>query len=408
MSIFDYVNHDDRFYVSKEDIEKEFNRINPQEKRELSATFTRNTEIAKARLEELEDASNLNAVVQTVATGIDLFAQDSLLLTNELTKVDAVILASLLVEFFIGTSDLPYAEYLMNEYESKLCMVLSEIYDFKDWNSYKLFKNRKEFFGKYLNANEMDVFLENARDLIAGDVNSSSFTYLSEKSPIVVADIFNKMEVQEDLSVYFDTIIDTYKDVAIGLSSEHYKQALEEDTFEKIAKERKTEVLFCPKCGNKIEKGSIFCSKCGTKVKTVAMEGWGDGIPVYEESDIMTDQDVYEFVMEFLFQKVIKQDGYEIVTSNRDRERMPSFVLKKDNELIFLLVEGGIAPHHPSLSWQRKKAFVEHAVKYHAKCLYAAVSIGATDAERFEAGLALKNDAYYFNFTGFEPVIYIK
>ena len=136
---------------------------------------------------------------------------------------------------------------------------------------------------------------------------------------------------------------------------------------------------------------------------------WGPGIPEYTQDDLMTYKDKLEFAMEIVFKYGIKPEGYKVIAAESDPDKIPNFVLEKDGERFFLLVKPTVYPDDTKdLPVPEKKHFAKHAWKFNAKPLFCYVGLGSIDGERFEAGLALKNDGYYANYTGMEEVKFKK
>jgi len=136
---------------------------------------------------------------------------------------------------------------------------------------------------------------------------------------------------------------------------------------------------------------------------------WPAGIPKYEESDIMQEQDLLNFAMGVIQQSVLDETGYEILAATDKLGVIPNFVCKKDGETIFIVVKADVAPSMPRMSVEEKKHLLEHAAKLGIKtCYFAPVGIGACDPDRFAASLALKDDAFYIKFQGLEPVEFKK
>ena len=132
---------------------------------------------------------------------------------------------------------------------------------------------------------------------------------------------------------------------------------------------------------------------------------WGKGIPSYNESDLMTDEELIRFAMDIVAKYELNGNGYELVDWSCQPNVFPNIVLKKDEKLIFVVVKVAVAPNHATLSNFWKNSYAQKAKKdYGASCFFASVNIGACDAERFDAGLALRGDAFYANYNGLEEL----
>lgn len=130
-------------------------------------------------------------------------------------------------------------------------------------------------------------------------------------------------------------------------------------------------------------------------------KNWGRGIPKYNDSDLMTKYELYDFALEVIC-GVLSQDGYKIIQPNPNMDSLPSIVAEKNQQLFFVVVEADVAPQEPKISNLRKYNAIAHAKKFSARCLYASVSFGSIDSDRFEKSIALKGDGYYSKFVDFE------
>lgn len=132
---------------------------------------------------------------------------------------------------------------------------------------------------------------------------------------------------------------------------------------------------------------------------------WGNGIPSYSETDLMTEEELLRFAMDIVAKYELNGNGYELVDWSCRPNVFPNIVLKKDEKLIFVVVKVAVAPNHATLSNFWKNSYAQKAKKdYCASCFFASVNIGACDAERFDAGLALRGDAFYANYNGLEEL----
>lgn len=131
---------------------------------------------------------------------------------------------------------------------------------------------------------------------------------------------------------------------------------------------------------------------------------WKPGIPKYKQKDLLTEEDKLNMAMNAVAEHELIKGGYKIVAANNNPAQIPSFICEKNGTVIFILVKCTVAPEMPTMSFEEKKHLLSHAEKHNAICYFAPVGIGATDAKRFEASLALKNDSYYINYVGLESI----
>ena len=130
---------------------------------------------------------------------------------------------------------------------------------------------------------------------------------------------------------------------------------------------------------------------------------WGIGLPDYSKADLAVIEELMDLAMEAVA-SAAADNGFEPVDSCSSPVYMPNYILRKDGELYFVLVEVAIAPSVPSLREEKKRALLECAAKHGAHSLYAPVAIGSRDQARFEAGLVLAGDDFLLNLMGLIPV----
>ena len=131
---------------------------------------------------------------------------------------------------------------------------------------------------------------------------------------------------------------------------------------------------------------------------------WGEGIPDYQPTDLMTAVEVQKFAMQVSESFGLRHGGYQILESTLNPMDPFSFAARKGGQLYFVLVESSVAPRKPQLSQSKKTRLLSFSKKHQAKAIYIPVGIGACDAERFSASLALIGDAYYADYHGMYAV----
>ena len=134
------------------------------------------------------------------------------------------------------------------------------------------------------------------------------------------------------------------------------------------------------------------------------MKNWGKGIPNYTPADLMTPQELLDFAMQTVADCEFQKAHCTVVAATSDPHQSPNFVVKKDEKLSFIVVKAAVAPKMPTLSSEEKQAVKRHASRFKADCYFAAVGFGAADPDRFDAGLALRDDAFYANYRGLEKI----
>lgn len=114
-----------------------------------------------------------------------------------------------------------------------------------------------------------------------------------------------------------------------------------------------------------------------------------------------TKKEIHDFALEIIF-GFIRQEDYEILHINKDYGINTSFICKKGEDIHAFVVKSDIVPNQPSLTFDEKNKLIKYTRKNGYIPVFCPVSFGATNATRFEKGIALVGDAYYCNFKGFE------
>ena len=110
---------------------------------------------------------------------------------------------------------------------------------------------------------------------------------------------------------------------------------------------------------------------------------WGDGIPNYTETDLMTEEELLRFAMDIVAKYELNGNGYELVDWTCEPNVFPNIVLRKNGELIFVVVKVAVAPNHATLSNFWKNAYAQKAKKIMGQSVYLLPLI---------LGLATQND----------------
>ncbi len=127
---------------------------------------------------------------------------------------------------------------------------------------------------------------------------------------------------------------------------------------------------------------------------------WGNGIPNYKESDLMTKEEIHDFGVQIVG-GILQKDGYEILAYQPQYNAMPNIISQKDNKLYSIVVRADIAPINPKINTRDKYSNIAYSkIKKMIPC-YASVSFGSIDPARFDNSIALVGDGYYANYTGF-------
>ena len=118
----------------------------------------------------------------------------------------------------------------------------------------------------------------------------------------------------------------------------------------------------------------------------------------------MTAQEKHAFGIEIVC-GCLQKEGYTILDAVADINTFPSIIARKNGEMFFVATSTDVAPRNGALPEHIKAQLIQHSKKHKAIPCFASVGIGACDSVRFDASLALRNDAYYANYKGLVELI---
>lgn len=132
---------------------------------------------------------------------------------------------------------------------------------------------------------------------------------------------------------------------------------------------------------------------------------WGQGIPTYKKSDLMTEHEIQNFALQTVLQydKEIA-NKFDIISMTDYPNAMPSIILISDSGFAFVKVKGYTSQTEPALSEQEKNELLTLSKHYNAKTYLATVGFFSTDTDRYEAELALKGDGFYCKYEGLQEI----
>ena len=139
-------------------------------------------------------------------------------------------------------------------------------------------------------------------------------------------------------------------------------------------------------------------------IKNKIKKDWGKGIPSYNKDDIMTDDEIYDFALDFFTAHEVIKHKYEPIKAIENKHDIPSMILRIDGKLSFILIECMVAPRFPHITRASKHNLLYQSKKFNATSYYAPIGIGSYDKERFDSSLALKGDKYNFWYKGLEKI----
>jgi hypothetical protein len=119
-----------------------------------------------------------------------------------------------------------------------------------------------------------------------------------------------------------------------------------------------------------------------------------------DPKDVMTEQEVHEFGIEIIY-KYAQQEGYEMVAGSPELNKNPQLVIKKNEQLYFVMVKTGPGDG-THLTYDKHLALqvLNNAKPHNAKVLFAGVGLYCVGY-----GFTLvRNQGYKVDFRGFEDV----
>lgn len=133
-------------------------------------------------------------------------------------------------------------------------------------------------------------------------------------------------------------------------------------------------------------------------------KNWGNGIPEYNESDLMTKGQMLNFAMHVVHDYDLKDSGFMPISYCDNSNAPVNYIMKKDSDIFFIVVYPYVFPDEPLFDNEMKNVVLELCKKYNAKCLFAPVGLCPCDEERAAERLLLKGDGFYVNYTGMEEI----
>jgi len=112
-------------------------------------------------------------------------------------------------------------------------------------------------------------------------------------------------------------------------------------------------------------------------------------------------QELHQLAMKTVGDDLIAQ-GYEFVAVNSELKKDPQFVCKKDNQLVFVVVQACIYPSNPKdYDSDLIEKIKDHASKYEAVVRFAGV--GFARADHYDLPL-VKSKPYAINYEGLQKI----
>lgn len=133
---------------------------------------------------------------------------------------------------------------------------------------------------------------------------------------------------------------------------------------------------------------------------------WGEGIPEYSDTDILSGIELHAFCTNLVAQ-AMQNEGYTIegVILN---DAPTQVIANKSGKRYFVIVAGDVFPNEGKISFTMKKRFSDFCKRENAIPMFASVGIMSIDSQRAATGLALKFDGYNVKYTGNEDLTNIK
>lgn len=125
------------------------------------------------------------------------------------------------------------------------------------------------------------------------------------------------------------------------------------------------------------------------------------------EEVLMNEQELHEAGLEILA-NWLESKGFEILVAQKEKDALPSMVVKQDEAVTFILAASAMYPEKGSISDKTKAIVLQHAKQFEAQtaCAY----IGLANAKAVEAkdktnyGTAAKNARFIADFKGLEYI----
>lgn len=133
-------------------------------------------------------------------------------------------------------------------------------------------------------------------------------------------------------------------------------------------------------------------------------KNWGNGIPEYNDCDLMTKGQLLNFAMHIVHDYDLKNSELVPISYCDSINAHVNYIMKKDNQIVFIVVYPYAFPNEPVFNPGTKRIVMDLCKKFNAKCMFAPVGLFSCDEERAAAGILLKGDGFYVNYTGMELV----
>ena len=134
-------------------------------------------------------------------------------------------------------------------------------------------------------------------------------------------------------------------------------------------------------------------------------KNWGEGIPHYTQSDLMTDGEIQNFSLHVVLDNDESiQNKFSFVSACDYPTAIPSIILQSEKGFAFVYVKGYTSMAEPSLTEEEKEILLSLGQKYNAETYYATVGFLSTDPAIFAAELALKGDGFYCKYEGLKKI----
>lgn len=125
------------------------------------------------------------------------------------------------------------------------------------------------------------------------------------------------------------------------------------------------------------------------------------------EELLMNEQELHEAGLEILA-NWLESKGFEILVAQKEKDALPSMVVKQGEAVTFILAASAMYPEKGSISDKTKAIVLQHAKQFEAQtaCAY----IGLANAKAVEAkdktnyGTAAKNARFIADFKGLEYI----
>ena len=131
------------------------------------------------------------------------------------------------------------------------------------------------------------------------------------------------------------------------------------------------------------------------QIKSPPPKDWGKGIPAYNKSDLMSQEEINSFAWNtFINHEVFVKNGDHAIATCDYPGAIPNLIMQLNGNIAFILVKGFLGENEPTITSEELTNLLSLGEEFNAECYFATVGFLSVDPERGERNLALKGDAF--------------